>query len=104
VSPLEQIERKYAEKGVDFYEPLARNMARGFVYSTPSFFVMGCPDGDSWFLEAFAGDMAAVWAIMPYALPYVSFERFDGERRRYRLDVLQRLTLRSSERHETATA
>jgi hypothetical protein len=98
-----------------FDEDLRLHLRHGFVFSTPEFFVMGRPtpapwvdDGaiDSmicdpavtwpkhsqqcWHVHVMAGDMAKAWGILPWPLPYVSFQR-KNELRFYRLDALRRL-------------
>jgi hypothetical protein len=91
-----------------FDEDLRLHLRHGFVFSTPEFFVMGravwrCahPDdvcdpatkfdvADCWHVHCMAGDMAKAWGILPYPLPFVSFQR-KNELRVYRLDDLRRL-------------
>jgi hypothetical protein len=102
MSPYEQCEAKYAESWpkCGFEERVIRAMKHGFVFSTPDFFVMGrpvvstapheqiaCPaftfdrsKCDMWHLDWFAGDMHKVWAVLPWPLPYISFERMRSGR------------------------
>jgi len=78
-----------------FAEDLALHFEHGFVFSTPDYFIMGRPvpkDApaedivnpaivfpraicDCWHCYLFAGDMAAALAVLPWALPWISFER-----------------------------
>lgn len=71
------------------------HMRHGFVFSTPRFFVMGLPvvshllkadvpvlnhahqqqTQDTWYVSGFAGDISSAWAILPYPLSFVAFER-----------------------------
>ena len=102
MTPLDRIAVEYAQKGHDFAEALERNYREGFVFSTPDFFIMGREREGSWFIEAFAGDMAKAWSILPYELPFISFERFDNSLRFVSLSVLRRLTLPTVINHEMA--
>lgn len=74
----------------------------GFVYATPSFFIMGkaikkdatAHQADCWFIAGMAGDMSHAWGIMPWPLPWIAFERSNGGEKRlafYRASDLKRL-------------
>ena len=97
MSPWDRIVTTYASKGVDLGAALDVNLQFGFVFSTPDFFIMGRPMGDTWFIEAMAGDMSRAWDILPYPLPYIAWQRFDNVLRKAPLSVVKRLT-----RHEIA--
>ena len=81
-----------------FYEALDYYLAHGWVHSTPDFFVMGrpvCSDWaeeviinpmllpqseltqrpDTWHIALMAGDLKAACCLLPYDLPFISFER-----------------------------
>lgn len=69
------------------------NLPKGFVFSTPEFFVQGfavnkdklgaglhptdCydPDGNCWYVSDMAGDMAKAWSILPKDLPFIAWHR-----------------------------
>ena len=96
-----------------FDEDLRLHFQFGFVFSTPEYFVMGravgravpndmvnpaiywdrddrFPTVDCWHIHCMAGDISKAWGILPYPLPFVSFQR-KNELRVYRLDALRRL-------------
>ena len=100
MSPWERIVAKYAEKGdQSLGRALDFNLAHGFVFSTPAFFIMGRQsDYCTWFIEAFAGDMGKAWDILPYPLEWIAYYRFDKTLHRLPLSVVRRYT-----RHEVAT-
>ena len=83
---------EYVKHGVDFAAALERNYQEGFVFSTPDFFIMGREVEGAWFIEAFAGDMDRAWSILPYELPFVSFQRFDNSLRFIPIERLRRLS------------
>lgn len=94
------------------------HLNHGCVFSTTEFFVMArpivrqpsapetqsvidgfntWPDGvaDCWYVHAYAGDLSKVWAIVPYPLKWVAFERIQCDRRVlrfHRFEDLHRLT------------
>ena len=101
MSPWERIVAKYAEKGEDLGRALDFNLAHGFVFSTPEYFIMGRQsDYCTWFIEAFSGDMSKAWAILPYELPYIAYYRFDKCLHRMPFSDVRRYT----KRHEMAKA
>ena len=86
----------------------------GFVYATPDFFIMGKPvrkdapsdwledpeyvvtrgEANAWYIFAFAGDMGKAWAIMPWPLAWIAFQRVRGGKRElafYSTETLRRL-------------
>lgn len=96
----------FAKHGLNFTKQLEWNYLQGFVFSTPTYFIMGRPiaddpraPGGAWFIEAMAGDTRAVWAILPYELPWIGWERFDSRLRFHRLEDVRRLT---ATKHEMA--
>ena len=105
-------------KGVYGLEPCARTFEEdltwhhqhGFVFSTPSFFVMGRPVCsvaapefivgqvdfppdlcDAWHVYLMAGDISKVWSILPWELPLITIER-RNVLKVYRLDSIRRLS------------
>lgn len=89
----------FARHGLDFAQALERNYRDGFVFSTPSYFVMGRPildnpmaPGGAWFLESASGDTSAMWSILPWFLPWIGWERFDSRLRFYPMDDIRRFT------------
>lgn len=92
-----------------FWEVLDFYLAHGWVHSTPDFFVMGRPVSrewpdevivdpihneefeltkrhDCWHIALMAGDLVAARNMLPFPLPFVSFER-RNELRFYRHDI-----------------
>ena len=92
MSPIDRAALEYVKHGVDFAEALERNYQGGFVFSTPYFFIMGRELEGGWFIESFAGDMDKAWSILPYELPFVSFQRFDNSLRFIPIERLRRLS------------
>ena len=90
--PFDECVRVFAEHGADFSAAVARNLNDGFLFSTPDFFIMGREIGGAWFIEGMAGDCAKAWSILPYELPTMTFERFDGDLRSLPLCAVKRLT------------
>ena len=90
--PFDECVRVFAEHGADFSAAVARNLNDGFLFSTPDFFIMGRELDGGWFIEGMAGDTSKAWSILPYELPYVTFERFDNDLRRVAIGRLKRLT------------
>lgn len=82
---------------------LVKYHERGYVFSSPEFFICGRPvdssfDGaffldpatafpresqDAWFVFLGAGDISKALSFLPYRLPWVIFYRKDGELRKY---------------------
>lgn len=92
MSPIDRCAVAFATHGCDFADALERNYQQGFVFSTPDFFIMGRELDGGWFIEGMAGDTSKAWSILPYELPYVTFERFDNDLRRVAIGRLKRLT------------
>lgn len=95
MSPYDRMAELYVrhpqERSFDFY--LNWHLRYGYVFSTPTLFVMGratikdapielheiTPDlPNCWYLHALAGDPCEAWRFLPYPLPWVGFERLDG--------------------------
>lgn len=107
MSPIETIEAEYARRGLDFRMYLEIHQRRGFVFSTPEYFIMGravrrnaAPElirdpryfwvrdsvvdpPDAWWVHAMAGDPSKCWPLMPWPLGFIGFERFDNDLRWY---------------------
>ena len=92
MTPIDRCAVAAATTGYDFAAALERNYQRGFVFSTPDFFIMGWDDGGAWFIDGAAGDLSKAWSVLPYELPIIRFVRKDLELRSYPLSVVKRLT------------
>lgn len=102
MSPYEIISNKYSEnpqaQTLDWY--IRWHCLHGFVYVTPSFFLMARPvvrdapacriteptylfnhaDCDCWYIHAMAGDIRGAINMEPFKLPWYSWERvLDGK-------------------------
>lgn len=93
-----------------FDEDLRLHLRNGFVFSTPDFFIMGRPVdsnypehcvtdpaykfasiyADCWHVHVMAGNMSKAWGILPWPLPFISFQR-KNELRVYGLDRVRTL-------------
>lgn len=111
MSPADLIREQYRHHCMDFDAYVRIHFDSGFVFATPTYFIMGravVRDADetqirnpmhffaypdAWWIHAMAGDLTGVWKIMPYPLESVGFERFDEEPRFYPIDTLRRLTI-----------
>ena len=106
MSPYDQMASEYdrVAHGWTMRDYVAWYAGNGFVYATPDYFVMGRPvrraagvaeicspkqfkreESDCWYVHAFAGDLRAVWGILPYPLPWVAFDRLVGNVKRKEL-------------------
>ena len=111
MSPIDKCALEFVKHGVDFAYCLEQEYQRGFVFSTPDFFIMGfavrrnvngllwdhSDNPDAWYITGMAGDMDKAWSILPYELPFVSFQRFDNSLRFIPIERLRRLS-----KHEPA--
>jgi hypothetical protein len=95
VSPFDRCAEVFEKHGADFSAAVARNLNDGFLFSTPSFFIMGRPHprGNTWFIEGMAGDCSLAWSILPYPLGWIAFYRFDNELHLHRMEDIRRLTV-----------
>lgn len=113
MSPAEKMAETFAAHGLDFAYYVDRHFQYGFLFSTPEFFVMGRPvmrgaraelirdpsatfDGmavDAWWVHGAIGNLRAMWDVMPAALPYLGFERWDDNPRFYPIETLRRLSI-----------
>jgi hypothetical protein len=93
MSPYETIKALYdlRPEPQPFEAYVRGHLERGFVFSTPDFFIMGLPTtkewlrskghsdtslkADTWFIFAMAGDTSKAWSILPYELPFLAWER-----------------------------
>jgi hypothetical protein len=87
LTPAEQASLWFGEH---FAECVADHFLTGYVISRPEFFIMGKVEGDAWFVTYLAGDLRAAVASIPFPLPWVIFQRDNGELRRYSLESLTR--------------
>lgn len=110
MSPAQVLRELYARKGLSFDQYVAIHIDRGFVFSTPDFFVMGRPVcrqwrkedvfdadqsapravADGWFIHAMAGDTGKAWSILPWPLGWIGFQRFDNVLRWVPTEVIRR--------------
>ncbi len=58
-----------------FEEDLCWHLEHGYVFSTPTCFLMGYQSNDTWHVSLCAGDLLEALSLMPYRLPWVRFER-----------------------------
>lgn len=97
MSPYEIVLKDWLERPrdrlLDDYERIHKQ--RGFVFATPTFYVMGRPvrkfapleqildvehvfdasTCDTWFIFQLSGDMRAAWQILPWELPWMCWTR-----------------------------
>lgn len=114
MTPFEQAKAVYDKEPCarSFAQDLMLHYLRGFVFSTPTFFIMGRPvprsedpalivnpahsfdraECDAWMIYLMAGDPTEAWSIMPWRLPWFGFER-RNELRWYAVDRIRRLSL-----------
>lgn len=112
ITPVERAAAVYEREpcSYTFKEDLEFHLLNGFVFSRPDFFVMGRPvvrsapadiitghhrfhssDCDTWHVYLVAGNMARMWDMLPWELPFVSIER-GNVLKFYRLASIRRLT------------
>lgn len=111
LSPYEQIQKLYFESPEEqpFGYYFGIHLERGYVYSTPEFFWMGMPvvrseleegkhpmtiptgEPDCWYLSALSGDMVKAWAVEPYPLKWIGFDRGPMGRKKLKFYERQRL-------------
>lgn len=115
--PVEDAAEVYQREGCarTFREDLELHLLNGFVFSTPEFFAMGravvksanprvlvdpahvfpAAECDCWHVYLFAGRMHRAFEIIPWELPWFSFER-GNELRFYPVSSIRRLSGQSS--------
>lgn len=113
MTPYEQARAVYLSEPCarTFEEDLGLHLARGFVFSTPKYFIMGRPVQkeveawkivdpsvyfppelcNCWHVFVMAGDVSKVWDILPWPLGTISFER-RNELRFYSAERIRRLS------------
>lgn len=96
-TPVERAAEVYQREPCarSFRDDLEIHLLHGFVFSRPDFFVMGRPvirsaprelivnplhrfpssECDTWHVYLMAGNLAPAYSIMPWPLPWLSFER-----------------------------
>jgi len=111
--PVELAAEVYQREGCarSFREDLELHLLNGFVFSTPEFFAMGrpvvkgadkalivnpaelFPDAacDCWHVYLFSGAMTQAFNVIPWELPWFSFER-GNELRFYPVSSIRRLS------------
>jgi hypothetical protein len=116
MKPIDQARAIYEREPCSrtFDEDMALHLAHGFVFSTPSFFIMGrpVPRGayedqivdpavvfapelcDCWHVHVLAGDASRAWSILPWPLEWLSYQR-NNELRFFPMADMQRILQRS---------
>lgn len=110
MTPIERAAAVYAREPCarPFHEDLTAHFVRGYVISTPDVFVMFRPvrwangeasivnpwipheDCDAWHIYLFSGNIEALESLLPYPLPWVSYER-ENVLRRFRVSRMSGL-------------
>lgn len=103
---------KREHQGHSFDYALTWHLLNGFVFSRPDFFVMGRPvikwaapelivdpshrfpsgQCDCWHIYLLAGLHEKAWSVMPWELPWLSWER-GNDLRFYEVERIKRLSL-----------
>lgn len=112
VNPIDLARHVYQSEPCarSFEQDLTWHLENGFVFSRPDFFVMGRPVVssaprmfivgqhrfpssvcDCWHVYLMAGNVAKAWSMLPWELPWVSFER-ENVLRFHRLASIRRLS------------
>ena len=113
MSPFERIEAAYAAnpKEEPFLNYLVWYHRHGFVFSRPDFFVMARPvirsashadilapthlfpseECDCWYVMAAAGNMAAMWKVLPWPLGWICWTRIDDPLSELRFSTTENL-------------
>jgi hypothetical protein len=113
VSPFDQAREVYKREACarSFETDLHLHLAGGFVFSTPSYFVMGRPvdrwadpalivnpaiafPADSlnaWLVYLAGGSLSTMWDVLPWDYPWIGYEREDILRFT-RLETIRRLS------------
>lgn len=111
--PVEKAAAVYSTEACSrpFREDLEAHLLEGFVFSRPDYFIMGRPvergadqaqvtdpwyrftwdKCDCWHVFLFSGNLVRAWGILPWPLPWISFER-KNELRFYSLEAIRRLS------------
>lgn len=84
VTPFQQFHAFYRP---NHWDVLGHYFTNHYVYSSPTAICLAKPDGDTWFIEYYAGDLREVFNVLPYWLTYVSFFR-NGRYRCYTLAAI----------------
>lgn len=114
MTPFDQARQVYEREACarSFEQDQLLHYLHGFVFSTPTYFIMGRPvDKDAppalivnpahsfdrrvvscWHVYLASGDLAAAWPVLPWPMPWVSFER-RNELRFYPMERIRRLSL-----------
>jgi hypothetical protein len=92
------VEKAKSIRPETFRDELEAHLLGGFVLSTPTAFVMGRPIArvaphalqadpwfqfpsescDCWLVWLASGDLASIWRLVPYPLPWLAWARRDG--------------------------
>lgn len=113
MTPFDQARAVYEQEPCarTFRYDLELHFLHGFVFCTPSYFIMGRPvdryadhrliidpaftfdshEVNTWHIYLMAGNPSAAWSIMPYPLGWFSFER-RNELRFYEAERIRRLS------------
>ncbi len=113
MTPYERIARRYDEdEPPGAFDCLVEwHLMHGFVFSRPDYFVMGrpvCSDAsaeliceptfhfasarcDCWYIHAMAGNLSNVWAVLPWELPWIAWQRHHDPEKVLRIYPLARM-------------
>lgn len=112
MTPYERIEARYAEDIPGAFSALVDwHLRHGFVFSRPDYFVMGRPVEitapaeliveptchfpssrcDGWYIHAMAGNLARVWQVLPWDLPWIAWQRHHDPEKVLRIYPLARM-------------
>lgn len=92
----------YAENGVAYLAPELAIMARPVCSGWPDAHIvgltscfaaqsLGLPDSpDAWHIHLAVGDLRRAFELMPFPLPFVTFQRGTARVRRYHLETIRR--------------
>ncbi len=124
MSPYLKLHQLYSKDGIRAFDILVEwHLRHGFVFSRPDYFVMGrpvmheasaeliCeptfhfPSGrcDCWYIHAMAGNLARVWDVLPWDLPWIAWQRAHDPEKVLRVYPLARMRRFATFTDELAT-
>ncbi len=105
MSMIDMARKVYEKNGrTDFDQDLAKHLENGFVISNPWAFMMLRVNVDmpsakpSWHVTVAAGPMHILFRMLPFRLPYITFQRGKGSKqiRKIPFDRIKRITDRKT--------